>query len=94
MQDEELDQPLRTIVKLVRKVAEWNSGGEDEEKRNEKQRPTEEQRKKAREHLRKYNPQVPGKVVYVYRCDAAFLPLNTQMMHETCMFIPLNMRTP
>ncbi|KAK9820663.1 hypothetical protein WJX74_001715 [Apatococcus lobatus] len=65
--DEELDQPLRIIVKLVRKVAEWNSGGEDEEGRKKKGRPSEEDRKKAREHLHKYNPQIPGKVVYVYR---------------------------
>ena len=60
-------------MKLVRKVAEWNSGGEDEEQRREKDRPSEEDRRKAREHLQKYNPQVPGKVVYVYRFDLASL---------------------
>ena len=54
-------------MKLVRKVAEWNSGGEDEEERKEKDRPSEEDRKKAREHLKRYNPQIPGKVVYIYR---------------------------
>ncbi len=70
-QDDELDQPLRTIVTIVRKIADWTSG--DEEKPGQKEAPSEEDRKKAREHLQKYNPMIPGKVVYTFR--SGFLPI-------------------
>ncbi|KAK9867264.1 hypothetical protein WJX84_003774 [Apatococcus fuscideae] len=63
--DAELDQPLRTIVALVRKVAEWSSGGDDDG--DKKKPPSKEEREEARKHLQKYNPQIPGKVVYTYR---------------------------
>ena len=69
MQDDELDQPLQTVVSLVRKVAEWSSKGDEEKQKRAQEGPSEEDRKKAREQLKKYNPMVPGKVVYTFRYD-------------------------
>ena len=67
-----MDQPLRTIVALVRKVAEWSSGGDDDG--DKKKPPSKEEREEARKHLQKYNPQIPGKVVYTYRYAHCLLP--------------------